>query len=87
MLMQTGQKASLAQTLQSLPLDMCCLSEMITQCSGSTIRSTSSFSPNAKFYLRLSGDPNTAASDQAGVRSDLSLTVEANMSDRGPGNG
>ena len=66
-LMRIGQQASLARTLETLAIDVCCLSETRIQDLSALIRFTSPSNPKATFHLRLSGDPETSSSGHAGV--------------------
>jgi exonuclease III len=80
-LMRVGQQTSLARTLETLAIDVCCVSETRIQNSGSVIRLTSPSNSMSKFYLRLSGDPEASASGQAGVGVALSPRAEAALLD------
>ncbi|KAH9590336.1 hypothetical protein MS3_00003064 [Schistosoma haematobium] len=80
-LMQVGQQIGLAMSLESLNIDVCCLSETRIQDSGEVlqIRSTSVASKSL-FYVRLSGDP-VASSGLAGVGVALSARAKAALID------
>ena len=74
-LARIGQQAALARTLESLDVDVCCLSETRIQDSSSIIRLSTS--PSSRiFHLRLSGDTEAAVSGQAGVGIALSSRAE-----------
>lgn len=80
--MQIGQQAALARTLETLSIDICCLSETRLQdaSSVSTLRSPSC-DPGATFSLRLSGDNAASSVGQAGVGIALSPRAEAALID------
>ena len=80
-LMRIGQQASLARTLETLAIDVCCIQETRIQDPSYILRLTSQITPNAKFQLRLSGDPEASASGQAGVGIALSPRAEAALLD------
>ena len=64
-LAQIGQKASLAITLSSLNVDICCVSETRIQDSSAVLQLSC---PNSdEYFLRLSGDNAAAAAGRAGV--------------------
>ncbi|VDP49028.1 unnamed protein product, partial [Schistosoma margrebowiei] len=81
-LMQVGQQLGLAMSLESLRIDVCCLSETPIQDSGEVlqIRSTSVTSKSF-FYVRLSVDPVASSSGLAGVGVALSARAEAALID------
>ena len=66
-LMRIGQQAGLARTLETLAIDVCCLSETRIQDPSALIRLTSPLNPNKRFHLRLSGDPEASSPGHAGV--------------------
>ena len=80
-LMRVGQQVGLTRTLESIEIDVCCLSETRIQDSSSTIRLTSLSDPKETFHLRVSGDPEASASGQAGVGVALSTRAEAALLD------
>ena len=80
-LMRIGQQASLARTLETLAIDVCCIQETRIQDSSSVLRLTSPTTPHVKFHLRLSGDPAASTSGQAGVGIALSSRAEAALLD------
>ncbi|VDO83641.1 unnamed protein product [Schistosoma mattheei] len=54
--MQVGQQIELAMSLESLNIDVCCLSETRIQDSGEVLQNRSpSFASRSLFYVRLSG--------------------------------
>ena len=65
-LAQIGQQASLAITLSSLNVDICCVSETRIQDSSAVLQLSFPKSDN-KYFLRLSGDDAAAAAGHAGV--------------------
>ncbi|VDP94945.1 unnamed protein product, partial [Echinostoma caproni] len=75
-LMHIGQQAGLARTLETLTIDVCCIQETRIQDSSFIIRLKSPSNPSVKFHLRLSGDPEAAASGLAGVGVALSERAE-----------
>ena len=76
-LMRVGQQSGLARTLDTLAIDVCCLSETRIQDSSSVVRLTSPGPSKGLFYLRLSGDPVASVAGQAGVGVALSAKAEA----------
>ncbi|VDP88417.1 unnamed protein product, partial [Schistosoma mattheei] len=66
--MQVGQQMGLAMSLESLNIDVCCLTKTRIQDSSEVlqIRSTSVTSKSL-FYVSLSGDPVASSSGLAGV--------------------
>ncbi|GAA53815.1 hypothetical protein CLF_111223 [Clonorchis sinensis] len=62
---QAGQQVALARTLDSLWIDVCCLSETKKQDASTVIELTAS-SPSSRFRLRNSGDAEAAAAGYAG---------------------
>ncbi|CAH8657151.1 unnamed protein product [Dicrocoelium dendriticum] len=80
-LMQIGRQACLARTLETPSVDICCLSETRLQDSSAVIRMASPVNSDAKYYLRLSGDPESAAIGQAGVGVVLSARAESALLD------
>ena len=65
-LAQIGQQASLAITLSSLNVDICCFSETLIQDS-STVRQLSYPNSGTRYSLRLSGDDTVEAPGRASV--------------------
>ncbi|CAH8519273.1 unnamed protein product [Schistosoma haematobium] len=81
-LMQVGQQIGLAMSLESLHIDVCCLSEAHIQDSGEVLQIRSpSVTSKSLFYVRLSGDPVASSSDLAGVGVALSDRAEAALID------
>jgi hypothetical protein len=80
-LARVGQQAALSRTLETLAIDICCLSETRIQDSSSVIRLTSPANSERTFHLRLSGDTEAMASGQAGVGIALSERAEAALLD------
>ncbi|KAH9584754.1 hypothetical protein MS3_00006241 [Schistosoma haematobium] len=80
--MQVGQQIGLAMSLESLNIDVCCLSETRIQDSSEVlqIRSTSVTSKSL-FYVRLFRDPVASSSGLAGVGVTLSARAEAALVD------
>jgi len=74
--MQSGQQAALALTLNSLNLDICCLSETRIQDSSRVI-DLKVPSQTTCYKLRTSGDVQAAAAGQAGVGIVLSSAAES----------
>ncbi|GAA53535.1 hypothetical protein CLF_110434 [Clonorchis sinensis] len=66
-LKQAGQQVALARTLDSLSIDVCCLSETRTQ-DASTVIELTAPSLSSRFRLRTSGDAEAAAAGYAGFR-------------------
>ncbi|GAA57816.1 hypothetical protein CLF_113235, partial [Clonorchis sinensis] len=64
-LKQSGQQVALARTLDSLCIDVCCLSETRTQ-DASTVIELTAPSLFSRFRLRTSGDAGAAAAGYAG---------------------
>ncbi|CAH8497241.1 unnamed protein product [Dicrocoelium dendriticum] len=81
-LLQIGQQAALARTLETLSIDICCLSETRLQDSSSvlTLRSPTC-DTGGTFSLRLSGDDAASNAGQAGVGIVLSPRAEAALLD------
>ena len=73
-LAQIGQQASLANTLSSMNVDTCCVSETRIQDSSIVLQLSCPNSGN-KYFLRPSGDDAAAAAGRAGV--DFSLSNRA----------
>ncbi|VDP57848.1 unnamed protein product, partial [Schistosoma curassoni] len=67
-LCQIGQQASLARTLESRAMDVCCVSETRIQDPSSVIRLTSPClnKEPTRFTLRVSGSPDSASRGLAG---------------------
>ncbi|CAH8560679.1 unnamed protein product [Dicrocoelium dendriticum] len=80
-LMQNGQQAGLARTLDSLDVDVCCLSETRLQDPSTVLTLTSPTDHEARYHLRLSGDPEAASAGLAGVGIALSGKAEAALLD------
>ncbi|CAH8589108.1 unnamed protein product [Dicrocoelium dendriticum] len=81
-LLQIGQQAPLARTLETLSIDICRLSETRLQ-DGSTVLTLRSPSGDASsiFSLRLSGNDAASSTGQAGVGIALSPLIEAALVD------
>ncbi|CAH8661455.1 unnamed protein product [Schistosoma guineensis] len=80
--MQVGQQIGLAMSLESLNIDVCCLSETRIQDSGEVLQIRSpSVASKSLFYVRLSGDPVASSSGLAGVGVALSARAEAALID------
>ena len=76
-LKKIGQQAALALTLESLKVDICCLSETRIQDSSTTLVFPSPLpTSTAKFHVHLSGDSAAAAVGRAGVGFALSTRAE-----------
>ncbi|CAH8544383.1 unnamed protein product [Dicrocoelium dendriticum] len=75
--MQIGRQACLARTLETLSVDICCLSETRLQDATTIITTNSPANSDVKYHLRLPGDPEDAAAGQAGVGVALSDRAEA----------
>ncbi|KAH9594337.1 hypothetical protein MS3_00005453 [Schistosoma haematobium] len=81
-LMQVGQQTVLAMSLESLNIDVCCLSETCILDSGEVLQIRSpSVASKSLFYVRLSGDPVASSSGLAGVGVALSARAEAALID------
>ena len=87
-LSQIGQQAALAETLFSLNIDVCGVSETRIQDSGTIIylKPPSQPSSSEPFSLRLSGDSEASARGQAGVGIALSRKAENALLDWFPVN-
>ncbi|CAH8593439.1 unnamed protein product, partial [Dicrocoelium dendriticum] len=70
-------QAGLAHTLESLAIDVCCLSETRSQDPSTVVKFLSPAAPEATCYLRLSSDMEAAAAGLAGVGITLSDKGEA----------
>ncbi|KER30676.1 hypothetical protein T265_02918 [Opisthorchis viverrini] len=79
-LKQAGQQAALALTLDSLGIDVCCVSETRIQ-DASTVIELTAPSVSTRFRLRTSGDPEAAAVGCAGVGIVLSHRAEVSLLD------
>ena len=79
-LKQAGQQAALALTLDSLGIDVCCVSETRIQ-DASTVIELTAPSVSTRFRLRTSGDPEAAAAGCAGVGIVLSHRAEVSLLD------
>ncbi|CAH8562268.1 unnamed protein product [Schistosoma intercalatum] len=81
-LMQIGQQIGLVMSLESLNIDVCCLSETRIQDSGEVLQIRSpSVASKSLFDVRLSRDPVASSSVLAGVGVALSATTEAALVD------
>ncbi|CAI2732650.1 unnamed protein product [Schistosoma spindalis] len=81
-LMQVGQQIGLAMSLESLNIDVCCLSETHIQDSGEVLQIHSpSVSSEGLFYVRLSRDFVASSSGLSGVGVALSARAEAALID------
>ena len=78
-LARIGQQAALARTMESLAIDVCCLSETRIYDSSSVKRLSAPSNSSRSYYLRLSGDDEAAESGQAGVGIVLSSIAEASL--------
>ncbi|CAH8543988.1 unnamed protein product [Schistosoma margrebowiei] len=77
-LVQVGQQIGLAMSLESLNIDVCCLSETRIQDSGEVLQIRSpSVASKSLFYVRLSGDSVASSCGLAGVGVALSARAEA----------
>ena len=79
-LKQVGQQAALARTLDSLNVDVCCVSETRIQDSSTVINLTAP-DLHSTFRLRTSGDTEAAAAGYAGVGIVLSEKAEKSLCD------
>ena len=79
-LKQAGQQAALALTLDSLGVNVCCVSETIIQDS-SVFTELTAPSVSSRFWLSTSGDPEAAATGSAGVAIVLSSRAEGCLLD------
>ncbi|KER25885.1 hypothetical protein T265_06740 [Opisthorchis viverrini] len=79
-LKQAGQQAALALTLDSLGIDVCCVSETRIQ-DASTVIELTGPSVSTRFRLRTSGDPEAASVGYAGVDIVLSHRAEVSLLD------
>jgi exonuclease III len=87
-LMQIGQQAALAHTLESLNIDICCLSETRLHDASTIVRlSSPNINSTTTYSLRVSGDESNATAGQAGVGIALSAKAESALSDWFPVNG
>lgn len=77
--MRIGHQGCLARALKTQANGVCCIQE-----TSYAIRLASPPSHPVKFHLRISGDPETAASDVAGVGLALSERAEATLLDWTP---
>ncbi|CAH8665504.1 unnamed protein product [Schistosoma curassoni] len=82
-LCQIGQHASLAKTLESRAIDVCCVSETRIQDPSSVIHLTSPCQNKepTRFTLRVSGSPDSASRGLAGVGIALSPRAELALLD------
>ena len=79
-LQQAGQQAALALTLDSLCIDVCCVSETRIQDANTIIELTAP-SLSTRFFLRTSGDSEAVAAGCAGVGIVLSHRAERSLLD------
>jgi hypothetical protein len=79
-LKQAGQQAALARTLDSLCIDVCCISETRIQDESTVIELTAP-SLSSYFRLRTSGNPEAATAGNAGVGIVLSQRAEESLLD------
>ncbi|VDP66227.1 unnamed protein product [Schistosoma mattheei] len=80
--MQIGQQIGLAMSLESLNIDVRCLSKTRIQDSGEVLQIRSpSVASKSLSYVRLSEDPVTSSSGLAGVVVALSARAEAALID------
>ena len=77
-LKQAGQQAALVSTLESLSIDVCCLSETRLYDSSTVVRLTAP-SISSQYFLRCSGDPAATATGHAGVGIVLNSRAEASL--------
>ena len=76
-LLQVGQQSCLARTLETLHVDICCVSGTRIQDPTSLIHLRSPRSPaGSEFILRVSGDPASSSRGYAGVGIALSTRAE-----------
>ncbi|CAH8632296.1 unnamed protein product [Dicrocoelium dendriticum] len=81
-LLQIGQQAALSRTLETLSIDICCLSETRLQDSSSVLNLRSpSDDTSSTFSLRPSGDDAASSTGQVGVGIALSPRAEAALVD------
>ena len=81
-LMQIGQQMGLDMSLESLNVDVCCLSETRIQDSSEVLQIRSpSVASKSLFHVRLSGDSVASSSGLAGVGVALSARAEAALID------
>ncbi|VDP82784.1 unnamed protein product [Schistosoma curassoni] len=81
-LTQIGQQIGLAKSLESLNIDVCCLSETRIQDSSEVLQTHSPFvASKSLFYVRLSRDPVVSSSGFAGVGVALCARAEAALID------
>ncbi|VDP01644.1 unnamed protein product [Schistosoma margrebowiei] len=77
---QVGHQIGLAMSLESLHIDVCCLSETRIQDSGEVLGICStSVTSKSLFYVRLFGDPVAPSSGLAGVGSDSFKTTDETL--------
>lgn len=87
-LMQIGQEMGLAMSLESLNIDICCLSNTLIQNSSQILRvHFLSATSESLFHVRLCGDLVASSSGFAGVDVSLSTWAEAILIDQIPING
>ena len=79
-LMQIGQQASLVRTLDSLAVDVCCVSENRIQ-DASTVLQIDAPNLSTKYFLRTSGDEHSKAAGLYGVSIVLNQRPEAALLD------
>ncbi|CAI2737966.1 unnamed protein product [Dicrocoelium dendriticum] len=80
-LLQIGQPASLARTLESLAIDVCCLSETRLRGPSTVDKLFAPTTLETTYYLRLSDDMEAAAAGLASVGIVLSNKAEAALLD------
>ncbi|CAH8651803.1 unnamed protein product [Schistosoma margrebowiei] len=86
-LMQVGQQIGPAMFLESLNIDVCCLSETRIQDSGEVLQIRSPYvASKSLIYVRLSWDPVASSSGLAGVGVALSARAEVALIDWIPTN-
>ena len=79
-LRQSGQQAALARTLDSLAIDICCISETRIQ-DPSIISELTAPLLSTRYFLRTSGTPDNAAAGIGGVGIVLSSRAESSLVD------
>ncbi|CAH8506234.1 unnamed protein product [Schistosoma intercalatum] len=83
--MQVGQQIRLVMSLESLNINICCLSETRIQDSGEVLQiRSSSVASKSLFYVRLSGNPVAYSFGLAGIGVALSARAEAALIDSSP---
>ena len=79
-LKQMGQQAALVRTLDTLTIDVCCVSETRIQ-DPTTVVELTAPDVTSHYRLRTSGSPESAAAGQGGVGIVLSSRAEASLTD------